>query len=268
MLRVFPSQVVGVVDRLFPWAETQQEGESRHLYIGSEMQLMGMVRMVDKIPEELLQMAPEDYAVLTVAVEAIRTQIETWRAQGDIGTLDCIGGLPNLSPVTLIRHCLRKCPDEVPSPITAVLLFIGDPALRNSIRLDISAANQDLVGGNWKGATVLAGAAAEALLLYGLQQHDVAHSGAISTAIATLSASGKIKPSKPDPELWGLHEYIEVAAELGIIKPETAIELRQTKNYRNLIHPGRSQRLKQACDRGTALSALAAVEFVIRDLTP
>src|SRR2546429_6882967 len=33
-----------------------------------------------------------------------------------------------------------------------------------------------------------------------------------------------------------------------------------------LIHPGRAQRLAQNCDRGTALSCVAALEHVVRDL--
>jgi ribosomal protein L30E len=32
-------------------------------------------------------------------------------------------------------------------------------------------------------------------------------------------------------------------------------------------HSGRAARLGQTCDRGTALAAIAAVEFVVQDLT-
>ncbi|MCI1909012.1 MAG: hypothetical protein LKI99_04780 [Acetobacter fabarum] len=39
------------------------------------------------------------------------------------------------------------------------------------------------------------------------------------------------------------------------------------KDFRNLIHPGRAQRLGQVCDRATALTALAAVESIARDLS-
>lgn len=54
---------------------------------------------------------------------------------------------------------------------------------------------------------------------------------------------------------------------LGIMKKETASQTRLAKDFRNLIHPGRSQRLAQKCDRGTAYAAAASVEFVIRNLT-
>ncbi len=69
-----------------------------------------------------------------------------------------------------------------------------------------------------------------------------------------------------NPESWGLHQYIDVAAELDLISDESADQARLAKEYRNLIHPGRSARLAQVCDRATALSALAAVEHVVRDL--
>ena len=64
-----------------------------------------------------------------------------------------------------------------------------------------------------------------------------------------------------------MHHYVEVATHLAIIKPDTATEARLAKDFRNLIHPGRAQRLAQKCDRGTALSSVAALELVVRDLS-
>jgi hypothetical protein len=66
---------------------------------------------------------------------------------------------------------------------------------------------------------------------------------------------------------WHLHEYVEVVSHLGIIKPDTSTQVRLAKEFRNFIHPGRAARLRQKCDQGTALSALAAVHLVVRDLT-
>ena len=71
-----------------------------------------------------------------------------------------------------------------------------------------------------------------------------------------------------DLERWLLPDYVEVAGELGIIKQGTVQQARLAQGFRNLIHPGRVIRLGVKCDRGTALSALAAVELVVRDLTP
>jgi hypothetical protein len=66
-------------------------------------------------------------------------------------------------------------------------------------------------------------------------------------------------------EHWGLQEYIAIAEELGLVKPNTAVQARQAQDFRNLMRPGRAQRLAQVCDRATALVAVAAVAMVVRD---
>jgi hypothetical protein len=63
------------------------------------------------------------------------------------------------------------------------------------------------------------------------------------------------------------HQFIEVAAQLDLLTPDTCNAARLAKNFRNLIHPGRAARLAQTCDRVTAYSAIGALEHVIRDLT-
>ena len=77
----------------------------------------------------------------------------------------------------------------------------------------------------------------------------------------------KRKPSA-NLEDWFLPELIEVATHLNVIKDDTAVQTRLAKDYRNLIHPGRTQRLGQICDRGTALAAVAALERVVTDISP
>jgi hypothetical protein len=49
---------------------------------------------------------------------------------------------------------------------------------------------------------------------------------------------------------------------LKLIEDDTAKLVRRAKDFRNLIHPERAARLRQRCDRSTALTALAAVEAV------
>jgi hypothetical protein len=142
---------------------------------------------------------------------------------------------------------------------TTDLNFITDQSLRESIRLDISAANSALVNGEWKAATVLAGSVIEALLLWVLQQKSPAD---VTTAIGKIG-----RKCAADMQKWDLADYIGVAEVLKIIKPETISQCRLAKNFRNLIHPGRAQRTGQPCNRGTALSAVAAIEHVVNDLT-
>jgi hypothetical protein len=122
-----------------------------------------------------------------------------------------------------------------------------------------------LANGEWKAATVLAGSVVEALLLWALHQ---ALAEDCRRAITSAVAKGTLSHRPPgELERWDLSEYIAVAEELTTIDVDTATQARLAKNFRNLIHPGRAQRLAQVCDRGTALAALAAVEMVVRCLT-
>jgi hypothetical protein len=268
--RVVPSQVVAVIDRVFDWAQNQAEGDQSFLSSGNSVEISAVLDLVERIPDELFILDNDDFATLRLCVAGLREQVERWHAHGD-HIFRRISGLPHLSPITLVRRCLVKCPDEAPAPGTTELAFITDQALRDSIRLDISAANQDLAQGEWKGATVLAGSAVEALLLWALQEHERKNAAAIRRAVTALMANQKLSRD-PGGDLegpcWHLHEYVEVAAHLGIIKPDTASQVRLAKDARNLVHPGRAARLGQKCDRATALTALAAVEAVARDLTP
>jgi hypothetical protein len=214
-----------------------------------------------EIPNELITLSGLDYSRFRSGLEAIRYNLSRWRHSVDPENLPQVQGR---NAVLVIYEALKLCPDESPSPATVTLSFIADPDLRESIRLDISAANRDLINGEWKGATVLAGAATEALLLWAIQEKAEISAGAISTAIANMKAAGLSVP-KNDVEKWRFIDLIEGAREMKLIKDDTAQQTRLGKNFRNLIHPGRALRLGQVCDRGTALAALAAVELVVRD---
>ena len=266
MPRVVPSQVVAFIDQTFSFAASQLEGHRINLTMQDSSRLAGIVALVDRIPGELLVLDSSQYSTLVCCIEAVRTAITTWQARGDVNPLIRVPGLPDLSPVTLIRHALSSCPDEYPSASTAELTFIDDLGLRLELGKDIGATNVALSNNEWKAATVLAGSVIEALLLWALQQHSPSD---VSNAIQELLANGKLnKKPKTDYEEWYLSEYIEVTEQLGVIKPKTAAQARLARDFRNLIHPGRAQRLGQTCDRATALSAVAAVEHVVRDLTP
>ena len=142
----------------------------------------------------------------------------------------------------------------MPAASSNELLFITDDELRQNLLGDLGAITQALSNGEWKAATVLAGALVEALLLWKLQQDSTKARRAASAATGPL-------------DRWDLKDYIEVAAELTIINGNTVAQAKIAKDFRNLIHPGRAARLGQVCDRGTALSAVAAVHLVIRDLS-
>lgn len=52
-----------------------------------------------------------------------------------------------------------------------------------------------------------------------------------------------------------------------LITGDTATLLQLVKDFRNLIHPGRSERLAKKCDRSTALTALAGIVAVVNELS-
>src|SRR5260370_2407758 len=213
-------------------------------------------------------MDKEAYASLIRAKGTIREILGTWTSNQNAGhkLLDFNLHRSN-NPLLHIRDAFAKYAAESHSPGTSELNFITDPDLRTNLRNDIGAINRALAHGEWKAATVLAGSAAEALLLWALRQRQASD---ITSAITAARASGNMT-SNPDPndlDRWNLHECIEVSAELGIIKPNTAKQTRLAKDFRNFIHPGVAQRLGEKCDRATALSAVAGMQHVVRDLTP
>jgi len=269
MPRVVPSQVTDFIAQTWPPAILAASKMGMHLgdiglNVGDGGRLAALIALADKIPDELLTLTGGDYSDYSTALASIRFTLSQWIGGQQHPRVPSVHGR---DPVLVVYEKLKLCPDQLPSPATATLMFIGDVKLRDTIRLDISAANSDLVNGEWKGATVLAGSATEALLLWAIQEAETRTPDTISSAIAAVVPSLLERKPNADPERWDFLELIEVARHLMLIKEDTATQSRLCKDFRNLIHPGRAARLAQVCDRGTALSALAAVELVVRDLT-
>jgi hypothetical protein len=255
MPRVLPTLVLAVIDRAFP---NIQNNERYDVYSKSAHELQAVARLIDEIPVELLPAAGEDYCNLILGQEALKEAVDRW--QGPRGGDEPPRWINGKSPLFLVRKIIADCPDSRPSPSTAQLTFIGDPALEESIRVDISTATSSFNNGEWKASTVMSGSAAEALLLWSIQQKPTA---AIQSAVKAIS-----KKPKGAIEDWGLGNYIDIAEHLKIIEAGTATQARLAKDFRNLIHPGRQQRTGQVCNKAAALSALAAVEHIVEDLSP
>lgn len=225
--------------------------------------LEGLLSLIDKIPDELLLMDSRTYSNFVSAVSTIRVQITMWTSNG---TLFVKGMAPDFirnqrgRPLAVVQDSLAKCPDEAPLATTSELNFIADDGFRQTLRIDIGAIDMALANGEWKAATVLAGSVIEALLLWALQTKRE------QPDIESAVAAAKLRPRGP-LEHWDLHDYIRAARQLEIITEQTAAAADLAKDFRNLIHPGRAQRLRQKCDRASALSAVAGIEHVIRDLT-
>ena len=249
MTKVVPAQVVALIDHVYPSAKSTP---NMPVYSADAAILAAIINLVDDIPVELLTISGADYTGLVVGLESMGAAIDRWNHHGTDQPPRMHDGK---SPVYLVRDALSKCPNERPAPGTTELAFITDTGLRESIRLDISSASETLHRSDFKAATVLAGSAIEALLLWSLQKAGQ------TGPIASMKTG-----AKGPPESWMLAQLIEAAGLLGSIKPETAQQCNQARDFRNLIHPGKSQRLSISCDRGTALAALAGAELVARDL--
>jgi hypothetical protein len=247
MARVMPTQVVQTIDELFPHASKYSTAE---INAGQAPYLLGLLNLLKDVPDELIMLSSAEYADLVFARSAIEDTLQVWRSRGNVGVAPYLKGD---DVVSVIRRALVKCPDEIPPSGETELLFVTDPALRDNIRSDLGAVNRALNNAEWKAATVLAGAAIEALLHWRLQKQSADAQAAVN------------KRSKP-LDRWELHDFIETAEELKFLSSDTCSATRLAKNFRNLIHPGRAARLNQTCDRGTALSAVGALERVIEDL--
>ena len=255
-MRLLPSQVVAVMagDAFASiWSQSIEHYKPGNIGF---MHYNGMTRLnalLEAIPDELVLGNADVVKKVVMGRAAVR------------GFVDACRGLGNNTPglegsiVFDLYHGLKALPDRTIPDTVGGLTFLADPDLAASIREDLASVETSLRDADWKAATVMAGSAAEALLLWkvqGLDQAQVAASGA------------KQNPKAPSDLLeWGLHHFTEVAGELHAIQPVTAKQLRIVKGFRNLIHPGRAQRLAERCDRGTARAASAAVEFLIRDFS-
>jgi hypothetical protein len=245
MTRVVPSQVVELIEQTWPTA-----ADNMIVHSADGGPISGVVQLVSEIPSELITLSGKDYSEFITSIQALTYALDRWLHRGGDEPPRSIN---RKSPIVVIRDLLKRCPDQRPSSSTAELTFINDADYRENVRNDISSAFNSFHNGEWKGATVLAGSAIEAMLLW---------------AITNSGRLASISPQpKGIPQEWTLGTYIDLADKLNLIDKDTVIQTRQAQDFRNLIHPGRAIRLNSKCDRGTSLAALAAVEFVIRDLS-
>ena len=168
----------------------------------------------------------------------------------------------------MLRRCSTEflgVPDKFPPKATNELLFV---TIRSFARTSVKTSALSLSPYRTRNGRqqILAGAAMQALLHWKLGSGAPSDND-IQTAIVTAPASGPLK-SKPDTKLdkWSLHHFEEVCGEVNVLRPKTVEAARLCNSYRNLIHPGRGQRLGEVCTRGTAYVAVGALSNVVDDL--
>jgi hypothetical protein len=263
MPNVMPSQVVLAIEKFFSHVTKNTPGDGL-IHSGQLDRLQGIVNLIREIPSELIIVPSDQYADMVLAMAIIEEQGKFRISRGGSFPLPAI---KDVDVATVLFRVLSQCPDEFPPAHTTELLFVTDTDLRHSIRQDMGAINRAVTHAEWKAATVLAGAAIEALLLWRLNVSPPTDAD-ISTAITSVLTKGVLKDKPPgDREKWSLSQFVEVAGELTIIKEKTVLAARLCNDYRNLIHPGRARRLGEKCNRGTALLAFAALEHVVGDLS-
>lgn len=265
MSYVLPSQAVLQIDRVFP--EAKANSQNFALSSGHSAYVTVIVALVDQIPPELITLEGEDLAAYTASLAILKQALQIWRTH--MGTFNIGARVPgfDMNVLALLRAALVKCPDEAPAKGTVDLLFITDTELREDLRLDISTTYRTLKNLEWKPATVLAGSIIEALLLWAIDQRPAADRTAAISALRSATPPGLSQNPNNDLNRWVLDELIKVAHQMGIIRDDTASHCDMGREFRNLIHAGRSLRLNMRCTRGTAYSTVGAMELVIEDLS-
>lgn len=241
MPKVLPSQIISAIDGMFgPSRSEIDSGVVTNVY---RAEVHALLSLLDEVPAELIDLASTDYLEFSRCRAVLTTSLALWNI-GDTRPARDVGGR---DAVERIRRLMKQCHDELPPP-KPELPFIADTDVRLGIEDRIRAAWTDFHAHEWMGATVFAGAVLEALLLWALKQ-------------VTLSSA----PKRPLDQLH-LAELISLATSNGVIDAATEQQAGLAKDARNLIHPGRALRSGEACNKATALAALAAVYRLIDQL--
>ncbi len=127
--------------------------------------------------------------------------------------------------------------------------FITDEALRSCLESDRSELERCLQAKAWKSVHVLAGSIIEAVL------------------IDYLVFSGFKTKSGSDPLKMDLATAISACQQEGAITEKTSHLCSAIKDYRNLLHPGRSVRLGETIDENSAGVAHALLGIIAEEVS-
>jgi hypothetical protein len=238
---VLPSQLVSAIDGMFGASRNEVDGHA--ITYAYRVEVHALLNLLDEVPSELIDLSSADYLEFSRCRAVLATSLALWNA-GDTRPARDAGGK---DAVERIRRLMKQCHDESP-PSEPELPFIADTDVCLGIEDRIRAAWTDFNAREWMGATVFAGAALEALLLWALKQISLTEA--------------------PKRSLDQLHlaDLISLAASNGVIDGATKQQAGLAKDARNLVHPGRALRSGEACNKATALAALAAVYRLIEQL--
>lgn len=267
MSRIVPSQVVAAIEHTYDWAKRAADGQQAFggslgpSHAPTVGMLLGLLR---SIPEELLPVDPEGSLVIEAAKGAMEGALASWSGAPHPGAAAQLGAskvFGDKHPVVAVLLALRECKDEGPSSATPGMSFIKDDAARQSLGVDVATAYRAYGNGEYKAATVLAGAVVEAILLW--RTKEVAAPAFQAAVVAHDTAQPSRKLAGRDPEQWDLTDLISVANDLRIIDSQTRASCDLCREFRNLIHPGRVLRTGADASKATALAGLAAMQKLL-----
>lgn len=227
-----PSEIIQAIDALF--GPSRNELDSLAIKHFHQVEVRTLLSLLDDMPRELLRMPAVDLVEFTRCRAVLAAVVARW-SFGDTQPSPNVG---SRDPVERIRRLLAQCPDELPPP-EPELMFIADENLRAGIEDRIRAAWTSFKVEEWIGATVLAGTALEALLLWMIKHTDTT--------------------SSQDFDQLHLAQLIHELTKRKLLSDEAAGQARLAKDARNLMHPGRASRSGSECSKATALTALAGV---------
>lgn len=271
MPRITPSAIVEYLDRNFP--DARQTGIGT-LDRGSHQALAILVSLVDAIGEEVLAglTGPQQQDLL-IAVEYLRITTNRRNYPPNSGgpniVVTAFVPLGNRHPVLVVREVMAACPEEPIAVAQSKLGFLADKELERLIATDVASAEGAFADGRYKNACVMAGSAIEALLLWAVQRRTPSeHQSAIQASQTARAAHGRPQIQRPDgdPRRWGLEQYIEVAKHLPVLSATAADAAILAKDFRNLIHPGKAERMQTQASKGSAAQGIAAMLLTIEDL--
>jgi len=239
MPSILPSQVATAIDLLF--GGNRNELNDGTINGNHRAEVHTLLLMLEQIPDNLINLPFNDQLEFSRCRGHLATALARWNV-GDTSRMQPTFGK---DPVERIRRLLLQCRDNLPEP-TSDLPFIVDPDVQRGIQNQIEAAWTDYKAQEWMGATVFAGAALEAILLWAAKTH------------------GQVPAAKADK--MGLGELIETVTTASLITKGKASQASLAQDARNLIHPGRVARKGVACSKATALTAHAGLFGVIQDL--
>lgn len=249
---IVPSHIVRLIREHYP-----QLADHTNLASAAEAGfLSGVLAAVKQMPEGIV---PADSATRFAAI------IGSLEAAVQSCAPDARRGHLTGRHVSDLLALLTAFPDEPFRPDDTILQFIDDAPLRRTLSIDLAAAHRALAHGEWKAATVLAGSVVEALCLWGIRRNGADRAVETGQRLQRERVLGQ-RGLPNDLLNWHAPELIEVAFAQGLIGLDTIQVARTTKDYRNLIHPGRELRTGQQCTEGVAHIAVGAMRRIAEDL--